>query len=386
MNNIIEIENQHAFDVYPKREIVIVRGKGVLVWDSDGNQYVDCVGGHGVAGIGHGNKEVAKALASQAVKIISCPGIFYNDTRAVFLERLMSIVPENLTSAFLCNSGAESIEGALKFARFATGNKEFICAVRGFHGRTMGALSATHNPKYRDVFLPLVPGFHFVPFNNIEKLKAKLNNNIAAILLEVVQGEGGVIVGDLEYFKKVQELCNQRDIVLIIDEVQTGFCRTGRMFGVEHFDIKPDIMCVAKAMAGGVPMGAVLCSSRIKVPKGKHGSTFGGNPLSCAAGIAAINYMMDNNLALQAEKKGNYILERLKKIQSERVRYVRGLGLIIGIELREKVKPYIQELMKEGVLVLPAGQTVLRLLPPLIIDYEEITFVIEKIEKVLSNK
>lgn len=386
MNNIIDIENQHAFDVYPKREIVIVRGKGALVWDSDSNQYVDCVGGHGVAGIGHGNQEVAKALASQAEKIISCPGIFYNDTRAVFLERLMSIVPENLTSAFLCNSGAESIEGALKFARFATGKKEFICAVRGFHGRTMGALSATHSPKYRDAFLPLVPGFHFVPFNNIEKLKGKLNNNIAAILLEVVQGEGGIIVGDPDYFKKVQELCNQRDIVLIIDEIQTGFCRTGRMFGVEHFGIKPDIMCVAKAIAGGVPMGAVLCSSRIKVPKRKHGSTFGGNPLSCAAGIAAINYMIDNNLALQAEKKGNYILERLKRIKSERVRDVRGLGLMIGIELREKVKPYIQELMKEGVLVLPAGQTVLRLLPPLIIDYEEINFVIEKIEKVLSNK
>jgi acetylornithine/LysW-gamma-L-lysine aminotransferase len=249
----------------------------------------------------------------------------------------------------------------------------------------MGALSATFNPKYRQDFFPLVPGFCFVPFNNIDKLKEAVNEKTAGIILEPVQGEGGMHIGKPDYFRRVRALCDQRDILLIIDEVQTGFCRTGKMFGTQHFDIQPDIMCVAKAMAGGLPMGAVLCSERIDVPKGKHGSTFGGNPPVCAAALAAVEFMKQHNLAGQAAEKGGYLLDRLNKIESPKMREVRGLGLMIGIELRERVTPYIRDLMNKGVLVLPAGTTVLRLLPPLTISYNQLDTVVESILEVLHS-
>lgn len=385
MKDFIELEKLYEFDVYPKRDVVIVKGKNAKVWDERGREYIDCVGGHGVVNVGHCNDQVVEAIIEQSQKLISCAGTFYNDTRALLLEKLISITPKNLKRAFLCNSGAESIEAAIKFARLATQKTEFICAMKGFHGRTMGSLSATFNPKYRQDFTPLVPGFQFVPFNNFEKLKKKISENMAGIILEVVQGEGGVNIGKREFFQQVRKLCDEQQILLIIDEVQTGFCRTGKMFAIEHFGIEPDILCLAKSIAGGIPMGAVLCSEKIKAPVGKHGSTFGGNPIACAAAIAAINYMIENKLDKQAEKKGTYFIKKFKQYSFERVRQVRNIGLMIGIELKEKVKPFILELLKEGVLTLPAGSTVLRLLPPLTISYEELDIVLEKLVKVLDK-
>ncbi len=378
-------EKRYELGVYPKRDLVLLRGEGARVWDSNGRSYIDCVAGNGVASVGHANVEVAEAIAAQAKRLITCPGIFYNDVRALLLEKLIAVTPPNLTRAFLCNSGTESVEAAIKFARYVTGRSEIVCAVRGFHGRTLGALSATHKPAYREGFGPLVPGFHHVPFNQFEKLAERITDHTAAVLLEIVQGEGGVHVGQREYFTRVQQLCRDRGVLLIIDEVQTGFCRTGKWFACDHFGVQPNLMCVAKAMAGGVPMGAVLCDETINIPTGKHGSTFGGNPLACAAALAAIEFMAAHQLDEQAAHKGNYLVARLHNLKLSQIRAIRHLGLMIGIELKTRVKPVILELLQEGVLALPAGNTVLRLLPPLVISREELDVVADSIGKVLQN-
>ena len=385
MTDVRELENTYEFNVYAKRDLVLVRGKGARVWDSDGKEYIDCIAGHGIANVGHCNEQVVAAIEEQARRLLSCSVTIYNDTRARFLEKLLSITPKNLKRAFLCNSGTEAVEGAIKFARFTTKKKEFITAMRGFHGRTMGSLSATFNPEYRKEFEPLVPGFKYVPFNNFEKLKETVTDDTAGIILEIVQGEGGVHVGTRDYFTQVRQLCDERNLLLIIDEVQTGFCRTGKMFACNYFDLEPDILCVAKGIAGGVPMGAIVCSEKIQPPMGKHGSTFGGNPLSCAAGIAAIDFMIATELAEQAREKGEYFVGQLRRHNFANVREIRHLGLMVGIELKEKGQPYLVKLMERGILAMPAGATVLRFLPPLTISHEELDLVAAEVIEVLPN-
>ena len=382
----IELENRYGLSIYPKRNCVIVKGSGARVVDSTGREYIDCVGGHGVASVGHANQMVIDAIMEQVERLMVCSGTFYNDKRALLMEKLVGLAPSTIKRVYLCNSGAEAIEAAIKFARFSTGKKEFICASRGFHGRTMGALSATHNPTYKEEFQPLVPGFHFVPFNKIIELQTAVETHpdIAGIILEPVQGEGGVNIGNADYFKQVRELCFRKNILFIVDEVQTGFCRTGKMFGIEHFDVEPDMMCFAKAVAGGIPMGGVLCSDKIEMVPGKHGSTFGGNPLSCAAALGAIKFMQEQRLDVQAAEKGEFLLCKLNEISSPRIRDIRGMGLMIGIELKEKVKPVIEELLNRGILTLPSGTTVLRLLPPLVIEYKDLEIVINEIKDVLK--
>ena len=381
----MELQRRYEFDVYPKRDVVLVRGQGARVWDDAGREYIDCAAGHGVASLGHCHPKVAEAVAEQARRLLTCPGIFYNDVKARLLERLVGIAPGGLTRAYLCNSGAETIEAAIKFARFTTGKHELVCAMRGFHGRTMGALSATFTREYREPFVPVVEGFRFAPFNNFAKLEAQVGDDTAAVLLEVVQGEGGVNLGKAEFFSQVGELCRERGVLLVIDEVQTGFCRTGKMFACEHFGLEPDILCLAKAMAGGLPMGAVLCSDKVTPPVGRHGSTFGGNPLACAASLAAIDAMVEERLDLAAAEKGAYLRERLEASELPKVRELRQLGLMIGIELKEKSQPYLVRLMERGVLALPAGATVVRLLPPLTITHAELDTVAEALTEVLSD-
>lgn len=370
MNNIsnvgMELEKAYGYEVYPKRDVTIVKGKGALLWDENDREYIDCASGVGVASIGHGNPDLARAISEQAQRLVTCPGIFYNDVRGQLMEKLVSVSPASLERVFLCNSGTEAMEAALKFARNTSGKSGFVSAMRGFHGRTMGALSATF--KYRDQFEPLLPDHRFVPFNNIEKLEQSLDESIAGVILEIVQGEGGVRPGKIEYFRRVRELCDERDILLIVDEVQTGFGRTGRMFACEHMDLNPDIMTLAKAMAGGVPMGAVLCSGKVESSMGKHGSTFGGNPLACAASLATIKFIEKNNLAHGAERLGDYLANRLVQQALPAVREIRHLGLMIGIELKSKATPVLSALLQRGILALPAGPTVIRLLPPLVID------------------
>lgn len=379
------MEEAHGLPLYAKKDLVLVRGENARVWDVDGRCFIDCVGGHGSANVGHCNPAVVAAVQAQAERLITCSNTVYNDVRSEFMGKLARLAPGGLDRVFLCNSGSEAVEAALKLARLGTGRARFVSTHGAFHGRTMGALSATHNPLYRDGFGPLLEGFSFVPFNDIEAMAASVDAATAAVILEVVQGEGGVNVGKGDYLRQVEALCRERGALLVLDEVQTGFCRTGRMFALEHHDLRPDMVCLAKSIAGGLPMGALLCSSRIEVAQGKHGSTFGGNPLSCAAGNAALDFMLSSGLAGQAERKGRMFQDRLRAIESRRVRGVRGLGLMVGVELRERSRPYLERLMKEGVLALPAGPNVVRFLPPLTIDDGDLDQVADAFERSLHE-
>ncbi len=374
----------HELAVYPKRGINLVRGDNALVWDDQGREYIDCIAGQGSANIGHANPYVVKAITEQARTLITCPGIFGNEKRREFLRRLTEIAPSRLQRGFLCNSGTEAVEAAMKFARISTGRSEIICATKAFHGRTFGALSATFNPKYREGFEPLLPDVHHVTFNKLDKLEGAVSERTAAVMLEIIQGEGGVNIGTREFLCGAQELCRKREIILIIDEIQTGFARTGKMFACEHFGLSPDLLCLAKSIAGGVPMGAVLCSEKIKVETGKHGSTFGGNPLCCAAGLATLDFIRDSDLVSAAQAKGELLRSLLVEIKTDKIREIRNLGLMFGIELKERSQLYIEAMLKLGVLVLPAGPTVLRLLPPLTIEIEQLKKVSSALSQVLS--
>lgn len=384
MRNYKELIDKYEVAVYPKRDLVIVKGKGATVWDENGNEYIDCVAGIGVATIGHSNPEIVKAITKQAETLITNACVFYNDTRALFLEKLNQITPANLKRSFLTNSGTEAMEAAIKFTRVSTGKTDFITTMRGFHGRTMGSLSGTHKPEYRQPFEPLVPGFSFVPYNNLEKMESAITENTAGIILEVIQGEGGINMASQEYLDGVRALCDKHNVLMIIDEIQTGFCRTGKMFAIEHFGIEPDIMTVAKGIAGGFPVGAVICSDKVQIGFGQHGTTFGGNPLGAAAGLAAISFMLDNNLAEEAQKKGDYFVSKLNIEKLSKVRAIRYKGLMIGIELKEKVHPYIQQLMDENILAMPAGKIVLRFLPPAVITYEQLDRVTDVLNRILK--
>jgi acetylornithine/LysW-gamma-L-lysine aminotransferase len=380
--NTKTLEQTYELSVYPRRDIVLVSGKGARLVDEEGREYIDCASNVGVSNIGHGHVAVAKAIYEQYLVLGNCYSMFYNPVRARLAEKLAKLAPGNLNRVFFCNSGAEAIEGALKFARSTTGRPEIISAMRGFHGKTMGALAATWGPEYQKPFAPMMPGLKHVPFNNFAKLETALSEETAAVLLEIVQGEGGVRVGDKDYFRQVRELCNSKGVMLIIDEVQTGFGRTGAMFACEQF-VTPDLLCLAKSLAGGIPMGAVLCNDRIKVPVKSHTSTFGGNPTACAAALASLEVIEQERLIENAETLGNYLMEQLRGIESKKIREVRGLGLMIGIELKEKAGPYVQRLMEKGVIALLAGATVIRLLPPLVISREEIDTVVSVLEEIL---
>ncbi len=381
-----EMEAKYTSGVYGKRDVVMVRGAGATLWDEDGRAYIDCVAGIGVANIGHSHPALAQALSQQAQTLVTCQEMFYNDRRAALLVRLAEIMPGDLDRFFLSNSGAEAIEAAIKFARVSSGKSGIVAAVRGFHGRTLGALSATHKALYRQPFMPLVPGFKHVPFDDIEALREALDGETAAVLLEVVQGEGGVFPGSAGYFQEVRRLCDEEGILLILDEIQTGIGRTGRWFACEHFDLLPDILCLGKAVAGGVPMGVTAFGPRIKnLSQGIHGSTFGGNPLACAAALAALGVIAEENLVARSAEMGATFVKLLREIPSPLVRDVRGMGLMIGVDLRIRAMPVVKRLMDEGILVLTAGKTVIRLLPPLVIEREEVERVAETLAVVLAE-
>ena len=379
-------ETELGVGVYKSRGVSVVTGEGALVWDDQGRQFIDCTAGIGVANIGHGNLEMAEALYDQAKRLTTCAGIFPNDVRAECMAKLVDIAPTGLNRVFLCNSGAESIEGALKFARQSTGRDQVVSAMRGFHGRTMGALSATPNKSYQEPFNPLVPGFVHVPYNRIDALEAAVNDNTAAVLLELVQGEGGVRPAKREYIDAAVQICRAHGALLIIDEIQSGFGRTGKMFACEHYDVKPDMLCLAKALAGGVPMGAILVSDKIKTQVGSHGSTFGGNPLACAACLTNIRIIERDNLADHAAKLGERFVSQLKANQLSTVRDIRQLGLMIGIELKVRATPYLEMLQANGILALPAGTNVLRLLPPLVISQTQMDEVLSEVVAVLASE
>ncbi|PYE53350.1 aspartate aminotransferase family protein [Deinococcus yavapaiensis] len=390
-NNWLDLELSLDSGIYNKHHVVMVRGEGAHVWDENGREYIDCVGGYGVANVGHGNADVVKAVQDQAAKLMIMPQTLPNDKRAEFLKELTDVLPSELSRVFLCNSGTEAMEAAKKFAITATGGRtRFVSMKRGFSGRTLGALALTWEPKYREPFGSAVDDAHvtFVTYGNVEELRAALTDDVAAVILEPVQGEGGVRPGDAAFIQAARELTREKGALLILDEIQTGFCRTGHFFAMEHFGVVPDGVTLAKAMAGGVPIGAFVMTTEVadRMPKGGHGTTFGGNPLAMAAGVAAIRFMRRERLWEQAAAKGDYFMEKLRAIKSSKIREVRGLGLMIGVELKEKSGPYITALEHdEAVLTLQATPLVVRFLPPLTISYEDIDKVVAAFERVLER-
>ncbi len=379
--------SQHELPLYPKRGLTIVRGEGATVWDTEGRAYIDCIGGHGVAVVGHSHPRLVQAIQRQAERLIICPGTLDNDVRDAYLARLISRTPPGLDYAFLANSGAEAVEAAIKLARLATGRTRLVATMRGFHGRTMGALSLTWNKKYRAPFSPLVPDVVHIPYGDLDAAREAITRETAAIIVEPVQGEGGVRPAPEGYLQGLRAICDETGALLIADEVQTGFGRTGTLFAVERWQVVPDILCLAKGIAGGVPMGAVVVNARVAqaVKPGHHGSTFGGNPLACAAALAVLDIIEEEGLVEAARQKGAWLLQHLQGIEHPKVREVRGLGLMVGIELRERATPYLRALQEaHRVLALPAGPNVIRLLPPLVISQDELATVVQALDAVLS--
>ena len=388
--SVIEIEDKYLARVYAKKPVVLTRGKGVFLWDINGKKYLDFTGNYGVCIAGYSRPEIIKATRRQLERLIPCHGSFYNETRAELLEKLAQIAPKGLTKAFLGNSGTEAVECAIKMARKFTGKPEIIAMMGGFHGKTMGALSATWKEKYREPFQPLVPDFKHVPRFNIQKIKEAITEKTAAIIAEPVQGESGIIVPPEGFFQSLREICDNTGVLLIMDEVQTGMGRTGRMFACEHWGVTPDILCLAKSIAGGFPLGVTLAKEEIasSLGVGEHTSTFGGNPVVCAAACATIDIIVRERLPERAEKLGRYFLGKLRELQSKYkiVREVRGLGLMIGVELRVDVLNIILGMMQKGVLVLDAGKNVVRFLPPLVINEENIDTVVTVMDEVLEGE
>jgi LysW-gamma-L-lysine/LysW-L-ornithine aminotransferase len=383
---IMEIEEKHATGVYSRQPIIFVHGQGALLWDINGIEYLDCTSGHGVANLGHAHPKVAAALAKQSTRLITLFETFYNDQHAELLHILGNLVP-GLERVFLCNSGTEAVEAAIKFARLSTGRSGIVAAMRAFHGRTLGSLSATYNKKYREGFEPLVPGFSHVAYNNIAALEQGVNDETATVILEAVQGEGGVYPADPAYLQAARSICDRHGALLIVDEVQTGFGRTGKWFAFQHSGVTPDLLCCAKSLAGGVPMGATLIGSKVKnLAPGAHSSTFGGNPLACAAAVAALQAIEEEDLPNQAAEKGAYLMDKLRQIKSPLIREIRGLGLMVGIELKQKAQPYLKELQARHILALNAGMTVIRLLPPLVVTYPQIDQLCAALNDVLTNE
>jgi LysW-gamma-L-lysine/LysW-L-ornithine aminotransferase len=381
----MKTEDQFSVGVYQKRGLVLVRGQGAHVWDDAGREYIDCVAGIGVANVGHCHPAVVAAIQAQAAQLITCNELFYNDARARCLAHLDRVTPEGINRFFLCNSGTEAVEGAIKFARMATGRKRVVAAMRGYHGKTLGSLSATWERKFREPFAPLVPDFAHAPFNDSSAFAEAIDDQTAAVILEAVQGEGGVRPATPEFLAAVRAACDAKGALLIIDEIQTGFGRTGKMFACEHMGVLPDILTMAKGIAGGIPMGAIGIDRRVgELEKQSHTSTFGGNPLACAAATAAITALVEEDLPRRAAETGAYFFERVRAIPTPRIREIRGLGLMIGVELKEKAGAFAQALMREGVLALLAGTTVLRFLPPLVITREDIDRVVAALARVLA--
>ena len=383
-------EDKYLGNLYQRFPVTIEKGLGAHVWDVNNKEYIDCMGGYGVALVGHRNERVVSAIKSQIDKIITVHSSLYSKTREEFLETLFKVAPKGLTQAHLNNSGAEAIEAGMKFARKFTGKKGMVSMNGSYHGKSMGALSLTFNPKYRKSFQPLVDKVTFSPFGNIESLRDTIDDDTAFIILEPIQGESGIHVAPDGFLQDVRKLCDDNGILLIFDEIQAGLGRTGRMWASEHWDTAPDILCIAKGIAGGVPMGVTMVRPDILdcISKGEHSSTFGRNPLSCAAGTATLQALTQDGLIDNADKMGKLFREGLERLKEKHtiIREIRGKGLMIGIELKFEVKNILMEGIEKNLLLLYSGRNILRLLPPLVISEEDVTKSLDILDELLTNE
>ncbi len=385
IDSIRELETDLQLPLYAKRDIALVRGEGSYLFDSEGNRYLDAMSNYGVAALGHADPVFAEAMADQLRTLTTGHQSFYNDVRAAALAAIRQIAPDGLTRYFMSNSGAEAIEAALKFAMMATGRHHVVALRRAYHGRTLGALSATFDQKYRAPFEPLpIPVTH-VAFNDYEALAAQVNEETAAIILEPVQGEAGIFPADDDYLRAVRELATTNGALLIADEVQTGF-RTGAPFAITHAGISPDILCTAKAIGNGFPIGVTMVTEAVseKTVGGAHGTTFGSNPLACRAVVTTLQALQDRDLYTRSATLGARLMDGIEGIGSPRIRQVRGRGFMIGVEMKERITPTLRALQENGVLALPASPVVFRLLPPLIWEEEHVDEFLGVLEKVLA--
>lgn len=381
---LIKIEDDYFINTFTRQPIVLDHGEGVKVWDIDGNGYVDMFAGIAVNCLGHNHPKLVKAIQDQAEKLIHISSIYYNEPALIYAKRLVEMT--SFDRIFYANSGAEANEGAIKLAVKYTGKSEVISTVESFHGRTIMTLAATGHEHYHEPFKSILPkGFINVPYNDLEAIKEAVTENTAAIIVEPIQGEGGVNVPDIEYLKGIEKICKENDIVFIVDEVQTGFGRCGTLFAHELFDVKPDIMTMAKGIGGGVPMGGILATEKVAsafVP-GDHGTTFGGGPLVAAAANAVLDAFDEENILDNVNEVGEYFISELKKLDKEIIADVRGKGLMVGIELTKPGAEYVDKLREAGFLINCTADKVLRFVPPLTITKSEIDQFVKALDEIL---
>ena len=381
---LIKIEDDYFINTFTRQPIVLDHGEGVKVTDIDGNEYLDMFAGIAVNALGHNHPKLVKAIQKQAEKLIHISSIYYNEPALIYAKKLIEMT--SFDRIFYANSGAEANEGAIKLAVKYTGKSEVISTVESFHGRTIMTLAATGHEHYHEPFKAILPkGFINVPYNDIEAIKEAITENTAAIIVEPIQGEGGVNVPDIEYLKEIEKICHEKDIVFIVDEVQTGFGRCGTLFAHELFDVKPDIMTMAKGIGGGVPMGGILATEKVAsafVP-GDHGTTFGGGPLVCAAANAVLDTIIDENILDNVNEVGEYFISELKKLDKDVIADVRGKGLMVGVELTKPGAEYVDKLREAGFLINCTADKVLRFVPPLIITKEEIDEFVKALDEIL---
>ncbi|RNC71799.1 MAG: acetylornithine transaminase [Desulfuromonadales bacterium] len=390
----IEKADKYIMKTYGRYPLVPVRGEGCRLWDADGMEYLDFLAGVAVNNLGHCHPRVVAALQAQAAEMIHCSNYYHIPNQIALAELLCT--HSFADKAFFCNSGAEANEAAIKLARKYSREKygdperyEIITALASFHGRTMATVSATGQEKVQKFFDPLLHGFSYVPFNDAEALAAAVSPRTCAVMFEPIQGEGGVVVPSVDYFRKVREICDRHGLLLIFDEVQVGMGRTGKLFAYEHFDVTPDIMTLAKALAGGAPIGAMLAKDDIAASftPGTHGSTFGGNPLVTAAGIASIRALLEDGLLNRAEEMGEYLLGELERLQEKYaiITDVRGIGLMIGMELSVPAGDIVVKGLERGVLLNVAQDKVLRFVPPLVVTKQEVNEMIAVLDGILEE-
>ncbi len=383
-------EDRYLATLYQRFPVNIAKGKGTRVWDTAGKEYIDCMGGYGVALVGHCNDRVVSALKRQAEILITAHMSTYNDTRLRFMEKITSVAPPTLSKMFFANSGAESVEAALKFARKYSGRHGVIAMNGAYHGKTFGALSVTYSEKYRKPFMPLLDGVKFVQYSDPSMLEQAIDDTIGSVIIEPIQGETGIIVPPDDLLPKIREICSRRKVVLIFDEIQSGLGRTGKMWAGQNWNTTPDIMCLAKGIAGGIPMGLVLAKQEIMdaMKLGEHSSTFGGSPIACAAGTATMEALIDDKLIDNAAKMGVHFKEGLNRLKEKHkiIRQVRGIGMMLGVELRFDVKDILFDGIRNGLMVLYSGRNILRLLPPLVMDEATVSRSVDIIDVILTNE
>jgi len=386
--------SRYLMQTYTRQPLAIMRGRGTKVYDLEGREYIDFVGGIAVNILGHGHPDLVQAIQRQAAQMIHTSNLYYTEPQVKLAQMLVD--HSFADKVFFCNSGAEANEAAIKLVRryshdkYGAGRFEIITMKNSFHGRTMATLTATGQEKVQKGYEPLLPGFSYVAFNNLEELERAVTDKTAAIMLEPIQGEGGVYVADREYLKQVRDLCVKKDVLLIFDEVQTGMGRTGTLFAYEQLGVQPDIMTLAKGLGGGVPIGACLATDSVAqaFSPGSHASTFGGNPLACAAGLAVCRVLLEGHVLDHACRMGEYLAKGLSdcKERHRAVQEVRGLGLLQGIELDMEGKVVVSECLARGILINGTGEHVLRFVPPLIITQLEIDRLLDTLSRIFSEQ